>query len=135
MLDLPATLQRVVGQQQATAAAKGATSFDSLTSDLNIVNREIHVANLALTGSALELTGNGTIGFDQAIHFDIAAKVAGGLARLVNTGPFHLPSPNATIPLTVTGTVESPQVRPQVGKLAKSAAEDLLHTFLKKRLK
>jgi hypothetical protein len=134
-VDLPGTLERVLGQQRSADAIRGATAFDTLTSDLSIGGARINVENLVLDGSALRLTGSGVIGFDQSINFNLNARVTGGLARLVNTGPLRLPSPNADIPLTVTGTVESPQVHPQVGKLAKSAAEGILRNFIKKKLK
>jgi hypothetical protein len=39
------------------------------------------------------------------------------------------------IPLTVTGTVESPQVRPAVGKMVESVAGGLLDSLLKKKSK
>jgi hypothetical protein len=39
------------------------------------------------------------------------------------------------IPLTVTGTVESPRVRPSVGKIVTSVAGDLLNSFFKKKSK
>jgi len=39
------------------------------------------------------------------------------------------------LPLTVTGTVESPQVRPSVGKMVTNVAEGLLNSFIKKKTK
>lgn len=39
------------------------------------------------------------------------------------------------IPLPVTGTVESPRVRPSVGKMVSSAAGELLNSFFKKKTK
>jgi uncharacterized protein involved in outer membrane biogenesis len=38
-------------------------------------------------------------------------------------------------PLVVTGTVESPQVRPSVSKMVTNVAKGLLHSFLKKKTK
>jgi len=130
MLDLPATLQRAVGQQ-ASAATKGVTSFESLTADLTIASEKINVDNLHLDANTLKVAGSGVIGFDQAINFKLQAHVDGGLGRLINTGPLHLPTPSADLPLTVTGTVESPQVHPQVAKIATGAAEGIFKSLRK----
>lgn len=133
-MDLPATLQRVLSQNQPAEGTKGATAFDTLTAGLTMANAKVNVANLLLDGSTLRVTGDGVLGFDRSLDFKLLAHVSGSLARLVNAGPLPLPSITADVPLTVTGTVESPVVRPQIGKMAKSAAEGILHNLLKKKL-
>jgi hypothetical protein len=39
------------------------------------------------------------------------------------------------IPVSVTGTVESPQVRPNIGKMVKNVGQELLGSFFEKKTK
>src|SRR5437879_5568342 len=138
-MDLPATLERVFGNPESTSASKGITNFSTLSADINIAERKMNVSNLLLESPVIRITGNGVIGFDESINFALIAHVSGGrLGQLINTGPLHMPNVNADVPLTVTGTVESPQIRPQVGKMAKAAVQEtvrgIVGGFLKKKL-
>jgi len=138
-MDLPATLERAFGSSESTAASKGNTNFSTLSADINIAERKMNVTNLLLDSPAVRVTGNGVIGFDESINFALVAHVSGGrLGQVISTGPLHLPNVNADIPITVTGTVESPQVHPQIGKMAKAAVHDtvrgIVGGFLKKKV-
>ena len=136
-LDLVATLERALGQlQQSTAATSGATPFQTLSAELTIAQARMAVANLALDGPALRATGHGVIGFDQQLQFDLTAQVTGGLARLVNTASvLRTPSDHAELPFTVTGTVQSPQVRPAIRKIATDTVKGLVDSFLNRKSK
>jgi uncharacterized protein involved in outer membrane biogenesis len=138
-LDLPATLERVFGHPESTAASKGSTNFSTLSANVNIADRQMNVSDLALESPVLRVTGSGVIGFDESINFALVAHVSGGrLGQVISTGPLHMPNVNADIPLTVTGTVQSPQVRPQIGKIAKEAVHEtvrgIVGQILKKKL-
>ncbi|MGA2600319.1 MAG: AsmA family protein [Bryobacteraceae bacterium] len=129
-LDLPATLQRALGTQQAADGSKGTTQFTSLSGDVNIAQAKMNIENLLLDAPGLHLTGSGVIGFDESINFSIVARLKeGGLAKVLD----------ADVPLLVTGTVDAPKVHPQVGKMVKSdvhaAVKDVLGGFLKKKPK
>lgn len=138
-LDVPATLERVFGNPDSTAATNGVTSFSNLSAAIDIGQRKMNVSDLLMESPAVRLTGNGAIGFDESINFALVAHVSGGrLGQLISTGPLHIPNVSAGVPLTVTGTVDSPQVHPQVGKIAKAAVEEtvrgIVGGFLKKKL-
>jgi uncharacterized protein involved in outer membrane biogenesis len=129
-LDLPATLQRVLGTQQATDGSKGTTQFTSLSADVNIAQAKMNIENLLLDAPGLHVTGNGTIGFDESINFSIIARLKeGGFAKVLD----------ADVPLLVTGTVDAPKVHPQVGKMVETevhnAVKDVLGGFFKKKPK
>ena len=134
-LDLLATIERALGQtNQDTDATKGATPFNTLSADLTVGQQRIDVGNLALDGPALRAEGSGVIGFDQSLNFNLTTHVAGNLARLVNTATFQQQQSNtADLPITVTGTAESPRVRPSIKKIVPGAVKGLVDSFLKKK--
>jgi uncharacterized protein involved in outer membrane biogenesis len=136
-LDLLATIERALGQtQQDTAGAQGTTPFNTLSADLTIGQARMEVANLLLDGPALRADGSGVIGFDQNLNFNLTTHLSGGVARLVNTATFQQASNDkADLPLTVSGTVEAPRVRPSLKKMAPTVVKGLLDSFLKKKLK
>lgn len=136
-LDLPATLQRTLGTQQPTDGSKGTTQFTSLSGDVTIAQSKMNIENLLLDAPGIRLTGSGVIGFDEGLNLSLIARLTGGLAQLVNTGPLHLPAGlNTDVPLLVTGTVDNPKVRPEIGKMVKNdlhdAVKGILGGFLKK---
>lgn len=138
-IDLPATLERVLGKLEPADGAKGSTTFSNLSADINIAAQKMNIANLLLDSPVLRVTGGGIIGFDETLDLALIAHISGGrLGEVVSTGPLHIPNMNADVPLTVTGTVESPQVHPQIGKLAKTAVQGtvkgIMGQILKKKL-
>ena len=133
-LDLLASIQEGIAHpQELLEGKKGATPFTTLAAAMNIGQGKLSFDGIELDSPALRVTGKGFIGFDQSINFDLGAHTAGSvgqLATLVGMG-----SQAGGIPLTVTGTVESPRVRPSVGKMVTSAAGELLNSFFKKKSK
>jgi uncharacterized protein involved in outer membrane biogenesis len=112
---------------------QGDTPFTTLAANLTIGQEKMNLDGIALDSPVLRVTGQGYIGFDQAINFALAAHVSGGVSTMVSrTG---VGGQTGGIPLTVTGTVESPQVRPAVGKMVESVAGGLLDSLLKKKSK
>jgi len=133
-LDLLATIERAMGQSsQETPGTKGATPFNSLSADLKIGQARMDVANLLLDGPTLRADGNGVIGFDHSLHFDLTTHMSGAVARLVNTATLHPQSGTADLPITVSGTVDSPQVRPNIKKVASGAVKGIIDSFLKRK--
>lgn len=129
-----ATIEHAIGQTSAaTPGAKGITAFDSLTADVKIGQLKMAVSNLSLDGPSLKADGSGVIGFDHSLHFDLTTHISGSVAHVVNTATLHPLSDTADLPVTVTGTVESPQVRPSVKKIASGAVKGIIDSFLKKK--
>ena len=135
-LNLLASIEQALNAtNQATAATKGVTPFNTLTADLNIAQLRMTVANLVLDGPALKADGNGVIGFDQSLNFNLTAHVNGVVANLFNRVSMQPASNSADVPLTVTGSVDSPQVRPSIKKIAAGAVRGLIDTFLNKKIR
>jgi uncharacterized protein involved in outer membrane biogenesis len=134
-LDLLAHIKNAIEHpQELFTGAKGDTPFTTLVSDMNVGQRKLNLDGIQLDSPALKVNGKGFIDFDQAVNFELAAHLLGtGTSALsqVATGG----SSGGGIPVSVTGTVESPHVKPNVGKMVKNVGEELLGSFLKKRTK
>lgn len=134
-LDLLASIQNALGspRQEAVAGAKGATPFTSLTTDLSLGQRKLGLSQIVLDSPALRVTGAGAIGFDHTLNFNLDARVTGGLAQVVNRLARRDQAGEASVPLVVGGTIDSPQVRPSVSRLATGFAEGLVNSLFKKK--
>jgi uncharacterized protein involved in outer membrane biogenesis len=130
-LDMLGSIQRALQQTQETAP--GETPFTNLATDLNIGGKRLDLSGVLLDSPVLRLTGSGAIGFDQALNFDLQARVTGAPARLVNRLTRSDQTDEALVPVKVAGTVNSPQVRPDVKELATGAVEGLFKSLLKPR--
>jgi hypothetical protein len=135
-LDLLSSIQEGIANPQALVEGKkGATPFTTLAAGLNIGQSKLSFEGIQLDSPALRVNGRGFIGFDQAINFELTAHTAGGLGQLTNRVGIGSQVGAGGIPLTVTGTVESPRVRPSMGKIVTSVTGDLLDSFFKKKSK
>jgi uncharacterized protein involved in outer membrane biogenesis len=135
-LDLLSSIQEGIAHPQGLLEGKkGATPFTTLAAGMNIGQSKLSFEDIQLDSPALRVTGKGFIGFDQAINFELAAYTAGGIGQLANRVGMGSQAGGGGIPLAVTGTVESPRVRPSVGKIVTSVAGDLLNSFFKKKTK
>jgi hypothetical protein len=67
------------------------------------------------------------------MKFDLETRVVGSAARIVNKLTRRQETEEAKVPLVVGGKVDSPQVRPNVGKVATSAVKGLLDSLFKKK--
>jgi uncharacterized protein involved in outer membrane biogenesis len=133
-LDLLASIQRAMEQgQKETTGAQGVTPFTTLAADFAMAQSKLNLSNIQLDGPGLRVSGQGAITFEQAINFDLQASVSGGVGQLVNRVSGRPQQSEATVPLTVRGTVNSPQVRPNVGKIATGIATGLLDSLFKKK--
>ncbi len=133
-LDLLASIQEGIAHpQEFLEGKKGATPFTTLAAGMNIGQSKLSFDGIDLESPALRVTGKGFIGFDQALNFELGAHTAGSVGQLAMQ--VGMGTQAGGIPLTVTGTVESPRVRPSVGKMVTSAAGELLNSFFKKKSK
>ena len=130
-LDLLGSIERALAHpEEALSGEKGATPFTTLAADLGVNQRRLSVDNIQLDNPALRVNGKGTIDFDENLNFDLSAHLTGGVATPA-LSKVAATSSGGGIPLTVTGTVASPKVRPSVGKMVNNVAQGLLDSFLK----
>ncbi|PYT22266.1 MAG: hypothetical protein DMG57_35845 [Acidobacteria bacterium] len=133
-LDLLSSIQQGVEHpQDLIAGKKGATPFTTLAAGMNVGESKLNLDGIQLESPALRVTGKGFIDFDQSMNFELVAQTQGGAGQMLNkVAGFQA---GAGIPVSVTGTVESPKVRPSVGKIVQKAAQGLLDSFFKKKNK
>jgi len=133
-LDLLASIRRALeGSQQETPGAQGSTPFSSFAADLQVGQRRLDLSGIALDSPALGLTGQGSVGFDGALSFNLETPVSGQLAALVTRVVPVSPGAEAKLPVVVSGTLDSPKVRPNVRALAGRGVRGLVESFLKKK--
>jgi uncharacterized protein involved in outer membrane biogenesis len=133
-LDLLSHIQNAIEHpQEMFTGQKGETPFTTLVADMNVAQTKLNLDGILLDSPALKVTGKGVIGFDQALNFELAAHLLGSAAGLsqIATGD----SGGGGIPVSVTGTVESPQVHPNIGKMVKNVGQELLGSFFKRKPK
>lgn len=86
------------------------TEIQLLSANVRIAPEGTTLRNIHIVLPSLgELTGDGTIGRNQALNFAMKATVRSG--TLLAAGP-------SSIPFFITGTTSNPQFRPDVGALA-----------------
>ena len=134
-LDLLSSIQHGIEHPgELLSGKRGATPFTTLAADMNVGQSRLNLDDIQLDSPALKVNGKGFIGFDQILNFELAAHLSGGGASPV-VKQVAAGGQSGGIPLTVTGTVESPQVRPSVGKMVRNVTESLVESFFKKKTK
>jgi hypothetical protein len=133
MLDMLSSIEQALGPaQSASSSASGNTAFSTLTAGLSVAHRRLDLSGIAFDGPGLKFTGSGAIGFDHSMHFDLDTQFTGGIANLVNRLTRQGDTGQAALPVVIAGTVDRPQVRPSVGKLATGAVQGLFQSLFKK---
>ncbi len=113
----------------------GPTEFSTLKADLRIESHNLYLENIEIDGPELRVRGAGVVAANEALDFKLEASVTGAIASLIPGHNASTGSPQAMIPISVTGTVEHPSVKPNVGKLAGDLAKKAIGGFLDKLLK
>lgn len=133
-LDLIGSINRAVGGAgQSASSGTGSTEFTTLKAALNVGGEQLKVSDLQIESPAGRFTGSGSISFNQALSFHLDAVVTGRVAQLLGKqGTADQPA-QATVPMEIAGTVSSPSVRPNVGKLAVGTGLNYLERLLQKK--
>jgi len=131
-LDLLSSIQEgLQNPQQLLEGKRGATPFTTLVAGMNVGESKLNLDGIRLESPALEVTGRGFIDFNQNMNFELVAHTQGGATQMLNKVAGL--QAGGSIPVSVTGTVETPRVRPSVGKIVQNAAKGLLDSFFNKK--
>ena len=106
------------------------TEFTRLESDLEIRDQQLFVKGLIIESAAARIRGQGAITFEKVLRFDLQTTVEGGLAAVLGASPDADGKQQATIPVKVRGTVDSPRVYPDIKSIVKDKAKRLLDSLL-----
>jgi AsmA protein len=105
------------------------TVIETFSSNLRVAPEGIRANNLNLVVPAIgSMTGNGTVGADQALNFEMVAHLSasnspmGNIASLTSTLGGQKGS-GAGIPFKIQGTTSKPEFIPEVGAMAGSLAK------------
>jgi uncharacterized protein involved in outer membrane biogenesis len=117
-LNVLATIERALGGRPT-----GTGEFSSFTTNFSIRNQALQLTGIEATGPGINITGQGTVGFNEALNITLQSSLSGAAGDLLKARTGGIVS-SVTVPVTITGTVSNPQVRPNIAGLAKSAAKD-----------
>ena len=111
----------------------GETEFTTLSSDFEIRNQQVHLTNILLHSPASDVTGQGYLTFEKELHFDLETTIQGALAATLGGQPNSEGTTVASIPVKIRGTVDSPRVSPDIGRIVGDKVKGLLDSLFKKR--
>ena len=106
-------------QKQALMAGKGSgrTKFDVFKASADLANGIASTRDLSIASQNLRVTGQGTVNLvTDAISYQVKATIL----KEAPTAHATSGATVADIPLTITGTLASPQVRPDLAGIAKA---------------
>jgi AsmA protein len=118
------------------------TAFSTIETDLAIKDGIINVRRLLMDGHDFQAMGNGTIGFDQALHLNVRLNLSPALSQKIagasSAAKFALTEERMTVPLFITGTVHAPSyeldansLTDKVQEQVKEKVEEVLSDLLK----
>ncbi|MDJ0523663.1 MAG: AsmA family protein [Planctomycetota bacterium] len=105
------TVLGVVASEAGTVLAElqKAITFSSLVSEFSVANRVVHVKQTTLTGRRVAIDMQGTVQMAGGLDLRSRAKLQGNAGRRLGEA-----LGSDTLPLRVRGTLEKPQVEPDV---------------------
>jgi len=135
-LDLWFEINRALSliQKQTLPAGTGSgrTKFDTFKASADLNNGVASTKDLTIASQNLRVTGQGTSNLvTEAIDYQLKASVLKGAVGASLVGGKTL----ADIPLTITGTMTDPKVRPDLESVAKARVQQQLQQTLQDKLK
>jgi len=96
--------------------------FHQLSSNFSVKDTKLYLNSLMIQGNSYSVTGQGYIGMvNQELDFNIWLN---GLDNFVSSNSLKYLPRNGSIPVRITGTVEKPNVKPDIAGAVKEAAKE-----------
>ncbi len=134
-LSILAAVERALGG----ADSKATGEFAQFQTSFNVANQRIHMNSIDVDGPGIGINGQGTVTFQEALDFKLQSKLTGNAAELLKAKTAGFMQGDLMIPVTVAGTLDNPQIRPEVKGLArnavKSTVKGVIEGFFNKRKK
>lgn len=132
-LSILAAIERALGG----ADSKSTGEFAQFQSNFNIASQKIYMSGITVDGPGIGITGQGVVTFNEALDFRLQSKLTGNAAELIKSKTAGFMKGDIIVPVTVTGNLDNPQVRPELKGLARSAVQStvkgVLEGFFKKK--
>ena len=117
--------------------ASGATDFIGFDSRFEVKNGQLFLSDILLKSASSSVSGQGRVGFDHSLEFDLLTGITGSLATRLGGRPDAAGQAQLRVPVKVRGTLEAAKVYPDVAGMVKAQAVErgmgLLDSFMKKR--
>lgn len=136
VFDLLGSIERHVGKMlSGETPAAGETDFTKFRSGFQVAGGKFQLSGLALENAKSKTTGQGYLTFEQEMSLDLETLVTGQLATLLGGKPDSTGQIQAMVPVKVRGTVLSPKVYPDLGRMVRGRATEAATGLLDRLLK
>jgi uncharacterized protein involved in outer membrane biogenesis len=129
-LSVLAAIERTLGGTSSTTDGP----FAQFATNFGIQKEVISMNQLAVEGPNIHIDGQGTVGFNEALNFNLQSRLSGQTAESLKGLTRGFVSGDLIVPVQITGTFENPQVHPNTKALTqnitKSAIQGVLDNFL-----
>lgn len=96
--------------------------FLKVNSNFSVADAKLNLTNLSMQGSSYSVSGQGSIGMiDEKLNFSVWLS---GLNNFVSSSSLKYLPRQGSIPVKITGTIEKPDVKPDVAAAVKEAAKE-----------
>lgn len=131
-LNVLAAIERALAARGGSQSERG--EFAKFSTDLVLENETLHMANILATAPGLQVSGAGTATFAKTLDFRLDTQLTGSFADTLRARTANLMGGDLKVPVVIAGTVEQPQIRPDVKGLMRgagvSAVRGVLERFL-----
>ncbi len=125
VFDLLGSIERHVSKMlSGETPAAGETDFTKFRTGFQVAGGKFQLSNLALENAKSKTTGQGYLTFEQEMSLDLETQVTGQLATLLGGKPDSAGQIQAMVPVKVRGTVPSPKVYPDLGRMVRGRATE-----------
>jgi uncharacterized protein involved in outer membrane biogenesis len=120
----------------ATGAAGGGDRFTRIAANMQLARSVLRMSTFTFASPDVDVDGSGTLDLSAGV-VDVAGRARLSEALTAQAGRdlvrFTAEGNRVTVPVTVTGTVEAPQVRVDAAAVLRRAAENEVKTQIQKR--
>jgi hypothetical protein len=107
------------------SSSNAVTPFNRIYADSTISGNNIHNTSIIINHDLYEINGSGTIDLDtKAIHYDLNATLRHRINRDTDQDALSFML-KTSLPITITGTIDNPIIRPDLSKYSRAAIQTL----------
>lgn len=125
-LSILSAVERALGG----ADSKATGEFAFFKTNFSLANQHIQMNAIDVSGPGIAIGGQGVVTFQEALDFNLQSKLTGNAAELLKAKTAGFMKGDLVIPVTVAGTLDNPQIRPELKGLAKGAVKSTVQGVL-----